>query len=42
MEVAYLYTKVRADFGRQVKFEDQETKLLASVEPDTSEELAEK
>ena len=33
MEVAYLYTKVRSDFGKQVKFEDPETRILFSVPP---------
>ena len=28
MEVAYLYTKVRSDFGKQVRFEDFITQLF--------------
>ena len=33
MEVAYLYTKVRSDFGKQLRFEDPETRILCSVPP---------
>ena len=33
MEVAYLYTKVRSDFGKQVRFEDPETRVLWTVAP---------
>lgn len=33
MEVAYLYTKVRSDFGRHCGFKDAETTMLCSVLP---------
>jgi dynein intermediate chain 2 len=33
MEVAYLYTRVRSDFGRHPNFKDGETTVLASVVP---------
>mmetsp|Transcript_10581 Transcript_10581/g.15980 ORF Transcript_10581/g.15980 Transcript_10581/m.15980 type:complete len:599 (+) Transcript_10581:73-1869(+) len=31
MEVAYLYTRVRSEFGRQLKLEDVDTRILCSI-----------
>ncbi|GMI57834.1 hypothetical protein ScalyP_jg11938 [Parmales sp. scaly parma] len=33
MEVAYLYTKIRAEFGKSFKFGDGETVVLSSIAP---------
>ncbi|KAJ1445521.1 WD40-repeat-containing domain protein [Pelagophyceae sp. CCMP2097] len=40
MEVAYLYTKQRSDFGKQLRFEDAEPRILASIAstPDLADE----
>ena len=36
MEVAYLYTKVRSEFGKQTNFSDQDTRILHTI-PQTDE-----
>ena len=33
MEVAYLYTKVRSEFGKQTNFSDQDTRILHTIPP---------
>ena len=34
MEIMYLYTKVRSDFGKQTRFADAETRIVSSISPD--------
>ena len=36
MEVAYLYTKVRSEFGKQTNFSDQDARILHTI-PQTDE-----
>lgn len=33
MEINFVYTKTRANFGRQNKFSDAECKILVDIEP---------
>lgn len=36
MEIVYVYTKKRADFGRQCQFSDRPAELLVDIIPDPS------
>ncbi len=36
MEIVYVYTKKRADFGRQCQFSDRPAELLVDIPPDPS------
>lgn len=36
MEIVYVYTKKRAEFGRQPLFTDQSAQLNVDIEPDDS------
>ncbi len=36
MEIVYVYTKKRADFGRQCQFSDRAAELLVDIVPDPS------
>ena len=38
MDITYVYTKVRSQFGRQPLFSDAETQILISLDPDESQE----
>ncbi len=38
MDITYVYTKVRSQFGRQPLFSDAETQILISLNPDETEE----
>ena len=34
MDIQYVYTKKRSEFGRQVHFIDRPVEVIASIEPD--------
>lgn len=36
MEIVHVYTKVRAEFGRQCMFSDRPAELLLDLQPDPS------
>lgn len=36
MEIVYVYTKKRSEFGRQCQFSDRPAELLVDIQPDTT------
>lgn len=33
MDIYYVYTKVRSEFGRQINFTDQSVEIIADIQP---------
>lgn len=36
MEIVYVYTKKRSEFGRQTNFSDESPKVVLDIDPDSS------
>ena len=36
MDIQYVYTKKRSEFGRQVFFQDRPAEIIADIQPDPS------